>query len=73
MLGIPAAAFALGFSRAPGWSLALPSLLCLALGIHSKLTEPENYDMPGFGLQIFGFLAVVAGFCALIGMAARKR
>jgi hypothetical protein len=57
-----------GFVGAPviGWVWA-SGLVVMA--IITTVNEPDNYDMPGFGLRVFGTGAVVAVFALLIGMA----
>ena len=60
-----------GFVGAPvvGWLWASG---LVAMAIIATVNEPDNYDMPGFGLRLFGTAAVLAVSALLIGMALRR-
>jgi len=43
-----------------------------AMAILTTVNEPENYDMPGFGLRLFGAAAALAVFALIVGSALRR-
>ena len=59
--------FCLGLSRVPGWALGILPGLSLALGIWATASEPPGYDMPWFGLYVYGGLAVILLLATLAG------
>ncbi len=42
------------------------------MAIITTANEPDNYDMPGFGLRLFGTAAALAVFALIVGMALRR-
>ena len=58
--------------------LVVPVAMLIAFGVESRANEQPGYDMPGFGLMVYGFLAAVwAGLWLLVHIAvaevARRR
>jgi hypothetical protein len=49
--------FVFGATRLPWWAAVIFPVVCIGVGVGSVMTEPENYDMHGFGYYIGGFLA----------------
>ena len=60
-----------GFVGAPvvGWVWASG---LVAMAIITTANEPDNYDMPGFGLRLFGAAAALAVFALMVGVALRR-
>ena len=60
-----------GFVGAPvvGWVWASG---LVAMAIITMSNEPDNYDMPGFGLRLFGTAAALAVFALMVGVVLRR-
>ena len=59
--------FVFGMTGLPGWAAIPLPLISIGVGIESVLTEPENYDMSGFGLHVGFFTALMCPVSWLIG------
>jgi hypothetical protein len=51
--------------------LAWPVLFCV-LAVTSAASEPRHYDMPGFGLGLYGAAAVGALLALVVGTGIRR-
>lgn len=63
--------FSMGLSRLPSWALLVLPAILVALGIKLTAAEPPNYDMPGFGLFLYGGAALIWLAVSLAGRGVR--
>ena len=64
--------FIAGLLGARWWVGLLLMAASLAVGVYMVVTEPPNYDMPGFGYGVGVAVAVLAGVLFVAGRGLRR-
>jgi hypothetical protein len=59
--------FCTGLLRPPWWTLFAWPAVSVGFGVYDVGNEPPNYDMPGFGYYVGGFVAVLCVVAWLLG------